>query len=145
MYRSSPHAWQHPDSINIPGSHIDESSGAMLSPMQTLSTKSQSITVEVPSGLSPATFAFLIALSPDPSSIAAHKKAASTKKLRRRFAAPLEGRHFSALLGAQPGTPTPLGPSFLPSSASASTGAGKKKKGDVFSFSSSLTLTFYFC
>lgn len=125
VYRSSPHAWQHPDSINIPGSQIDEASGAMMSPMTQTSSTTQSIKIEVPAGLSPVTFAFLISLTPDTTS--QQKTPSSGKKLKRRFAVPLEGRHFSALLGAQPGVPTPLGPSTPPFSAAASKKGGSKK------------------
>lgn len=52
--------------------------------------------------------------------------------MKRRFAVPLKGRHFSALLGAQPGVPTPLGPSIPPFSAASKGGGSKKtKKGDT--------------
>jgi isoamylase len=129
VYRSSPHAWQHPDSIKIPGSQIDEASGAMMSPMTKVSSTTQSITIAVPAGLSPVTFAFLISITPDAS--ATQHATSSGKKLKRRFAVPLEGRHFSALLGAQPGTPTPLGPSTSTSSVSKTSGSKKSKKGDT--------------
>lgn len=99
--------------------------------MTQTSSTTQSIKIEVPAGLSPVTFAFLISLSPDTTT--KQKTSSSGKKLKRRFAVPLEGRHFSALLGAQPGVPTPLGPSTPPSSAAASKSGGSKKtkKGDT--------------
>ena len=100
----------------------------MQSPMHPLTASSQTITIEIPPGLAPITCAFLIAL--DGTDVKQQQQQQQGKKKKRRqFAIPLEGRHFSALLGMSPGAPTPLGPSIVPPNTTTTTDQAGKKKG----------------
>ena len=113
--------------------------------MHPLSSTSQTISIEIPQGLAPITFAFLVSLQPEDSAETATVK--EKKKAKRKFVVPLEGRHFSALLGATSGSPTPLGPSITPTSiaegaASAVKTAGKKKKSTASSTDETFSVNF---
>lgn len=122
VYRSSPHAWQHPEAIVPPGSSVDEASGAMRSSMQPLSPSSRALTLTIPNILAPLTLAFVISLGPEPQkSVGGGKKA--------KFVTPLTGRHFSVLIGMLPGYAAPLGPSLIGSDAGAFRSSSKRKKG----------------
>lgn len=111
IYRSSPHAWQTPQEITPPDSQLDQTSGSMKSPMHPHTSTSQIISFTIPESMAPVTFAFVISIT---------DTHAVSKKTR--FASPIHGHHFSALVGFQPGHPTPLGPSLL------STPSSQKKK-----------------
>lgn len=105
----------------------------MMSPMHPLSTTAQTISIEIPPGLAPVTFAFIVSLHPQTG-------AEPTGKKKRKFVVPLEGRHFSALLGAAPGLPSPLGPSIVHATAAAS--KGKKKKSSAAAATDTATVNF---
>jgi hypothetical protein len=79
-----------------------------------------SITLTLPASLAPLSLAFVVALPPAP-------PAEGARPGRTKYVAPLQGAHFTALIGAAPGSPTPLGPSLArPAGARA---AGKRGGG----------------
>lgn len=123
VYRSSPHAWQHPAAVVPKGSELDERSGAMRSAMQPTpgAPGCYTLTLTVPASLAPLSLAFIVALPPPPAE-------GSTRAGKAKYVSPLEGNHFTALLGMLPGRASPLGPSLVRPPPPGSK-ASKRKKG----------------
>jgi pullulanase/glycogen debranching enzyme len=104
VYRSSPSVWQHPELICPPDSHMDDAMGAMRTTLQRVGASSAwSVTFNIPTSMAPITLAFIVSTS-QPGSVT----------IKPKLIKPLTGRHFSALIGLQPGRPSPPGPSLIP-------------------------------
>lgn len=115
LYRSSPQAWQHPEGVAPPGSQVDQSSGAMTSPMSRTLDREKLWTAKfsVPLSLIPLTFAFHLRLVYHESTGEGAQEAILVSPLSQTSLSP---SHMAVQLGLEAGRASPLGPSVIPSS-----------------------------
>lgn len=98
VYRASPDAWQHPESICPPGSAMDDGMNAMSSPMEKTKDGSKyTVKFSIPSKSGPLNLAFVVVLENGDS---------------REIVAPYTAKFFVSQIGYQGGSATPLGPSI---------------------------------
>lgn len=115
VYRSSPQAWQHPEGMAPPESHVDPSTGAMLSPMTRTSDREKLWTAKfsIPVSLIPLTFVFHLRI--------VYQETGGQSKPDFVTIFPLVGRSITSpmavQLGLEAGRASPLGPSIISSSS----------------------------
>jgi len=98
VYRASPDAWQHPESICPPGSAMDEGMNAMSSPMEKSKDGSKyAVRFSIPCKSGPLNFAFIVVLENGDS---------------KEIVTPFASKFFVSQIGYQGGSATPLGPSM---------------------------------